>query len=154
MSGRSFWGPPHSPHAYRIDNSFYRHCGYNDNPASTGCQIDTGKIKTSTSFATFPLAVRLAVKSTVLGEHRGAHGQTKTQRIVRWLHGAEQCFILGHHHRARPGQPLDQLPQSGHCSILSWLGVGASSRSAPEREPTPACHLARLREPVARCHPL
>jgi osmotically inducible lipoprotein OsmB len=26
--GRPFWGPPNSPHACWIDNSFYRHCRY------------------------------------------------------------------------------------------------------------------------------
>jgi hypothetical protein len=26
--GRPFWGPPNSPHACWIDNTFYRHCRY------------------------------------------------------------------------------------------------------------------------------
>ena len=26
--GSPFWGPPNSPHACWIDNSFYRHCRY------------------------------------------------------------------------------------------------------------------------------
>src|SRR6516225_9454189 len=26
--GHPFWGPPNSPHACWIDNSFYRHCRY------------------------------------------------------------------------------------------------------------------------------